>query len=182
MQHIVRSILSSYLATKVLPTAQDFAEIAELNTQTKEPTAVFVTLYRGGDIIASAGRIQPLHQVVGDELLDSTLLAIMDARAEHALQSSDDLKTTQIRVDLIPLSHRSVISRVSEIDAKKDGAIILSQNYMKAAILLPNITNIATNSDEIYFLLTKKAGLDPEAITSADYVLYRFESIKHSDF
>lgn len=182
MQHIVRALLSSYLTTKTLPTTQDFAEIGELNTQTKEPTAVFVTLYRGGEIIASAGRIQPLHPLIGDELLDSTLLAIMDARAEHTLTSADDLKTAQIRVDLIPLSHRSVISRVSEIDAKKDGAILLSQNYMKAAILLPNITNIATKSDEIYFLLTKKAGIDPDVITSADYVLYRFESIKHSDF
>lgn len=182
MQNIVRSIVSEYLSSKTLPTASQFGEIAELNAQTKEPTAVFVTLYRGGEIIASAGRIQPLHQTLGDELLDSTLLAIMDSRAEYALQNPDDLKTTQIRVDLIPLSHRQVISRVSDIDAKKDGAIILSQNYMKAAILLPNITNVATNSDEVYFILTKKAGLDPEKITTADYVLYRFESIKHSDF
>ena len=60
--------------------------------------------------------------------------------------------------------------------------MILSQNYLKAAILLPNITNIATTSDEVFFLLTKKAGLDPEKITTADYVLYKIESEKHSDF
>ena len=150
MHTIVREIIEKYLETKTLPALESIKGFQKELTWPTESSMIFVTLYHGGDIIASAGTIQPRHQ--------------------------------QIRVDVIPLSKRQVVARITDINPKIHGAMILSQNYLKAAILLPNITNIATTSDEVFFLLTKKAGLDPEKITTADYVLYKIESEKHSDF
>lgn len=182
MHTIVREIIEKYLESKTIPHFEDIKGFQKEIVWPIESSMVFVTLYHGGEIIASAGTIQPRHQDTREELLDSTLSALRDDRLANALSKPEDLKTTQIRVDIIPLSKRQVVARITDIDPKNHGAMILSQNYLKAAILLPNITNIATTSDEIFFLLTKKAGLDPEKITTADYVLYKIESDKYSDF
>ena len=182
MHTIVREIIEKYLETKTLPALESIKGFQKELTWPTESSMIFVTLYHGGDIIASAGTIQPRHQDPREELLESTLSAMRDDRLMNAISEIYDLKTTQIRVDVIPLSKRQVVARITDINPKIHGAMILSQNYLKAAILLPNITNIATTSDEVFFLLTKKAGLDPEKITTADYVLYKIESEKHSDF
>jgi hypothetical protein len=182
MHTIVREIIERYLETKILPTIENIKGFQKEIAWPTESSMIFVTLYHGGEIIASAGTIQPRHQDPREELLDSTLSALRDDRLMNAISEPDDLKTTQIRVDIIPLSKRQVVARITDIDPKNHGAMILSQNYLKAAILLPNITNIATTSDEIFFLLTKKAGLDAEKITTSDYTLYKIESEKYSDF
>jgi AMMECR1 domain-containing protein len=182
MQNIVREIIETYLSTHTVPKIENIASFQAHKSFPSEASMVFITLYRGGEIIASAGRMQPLHTNVQEELLDATLSALRDDRLTSSLTHIDDLKTTQIRLDIVPLSKRQVIANVQEIDVQKHGSILLSQNHMKSALLLPNITNIATTSEEIFYLLTKKAGLDPVLLTTADYTLYRFESDKYSDF
>ena len=78
MHTIVREIIEKYFETKTLPALENIKGFQKELTWPTESSMIFVTLYHGGDIIASAGTIQPRHQDPREELLESTLSAMRD--------------------------------------------------------------------------------------------------------
>lgn len=118
MNEIVRKILSVYLSEKRTVTPQELS--SDANQYVNMRDAVFVTLYHGGDIIASSGRIQCKRENTLQELIENTLLCLKDSRFSEKLQSPEELLTLKIRVDRFAPSDRRVLASIQDLDISKE--------------------------------------------------------------
>ena len=180
MNEIVRKILSVYLSEKRTVTPQELS--SDANQYVNMRDAVFVTLYHGGDIIASSGRIQCKRENTLQELIENTLLCLKDSRFSEKLQSPEELLTLKIRVDRFAPSDRRVLASIQDLNISKEWLIFLSQKYGAMSVLLPNIVNIASTPEQYLDLVIRKAELEPSVLTAWDYIIYGLKTIVTSDF
>lgn len=71
--------------------------------------AAFVTLYRGGKVIASSGRFMPKLPNAVLECLDNSLLALQDPRLANSPVSATDLNSIRIRIDILDPKARRML-------------------------------------------------------------------------
>lgn len=180
MHAIARKVIVSYLNEKKIPTLEELGMADHADTKTKSLS--FVTIYKDGAIVASSGRVHAKRENTLLELIDNTLACLSDTRMNNAIVTPGDIDKLKIRVDIIRNEDRRILQSYKDIDPKNEGYILLSQNLGKLSVLLPNITNIAGTTEELFDIVCKKAGLEPSKLTSADYVLYGIRSTTHSEF
>jgi hypothetical protein len=117
MYSIVRSALEVYLKEKRIVTHGDmpFDPTEYINSK----DAVFVTLYSGGKVIASSGRIACKKENTFYECVDNALLCLEDPRMS-ALTEVGDLEHIAIRTDRFTQANRRILGDISLLDPKKE--------------------------------------------------------------
>jgi len=180
LPEIVRHTLEVYLTEKRIPVFSDFHANAIQYTSTKE--SIFVTLFLAGKIIASSGRIQCKKENTLMETIDNTLLCLSDMRFTENLKNVKELEKIHIRVDHFTPDKRKIIKSPAELDIAQDGLIFLSQPLGKMSILLPKITNVTSNGEQLFDIACKKAGVDRKTLKAGDYILYSIRTTIESDF
>ncbi len=184
MNNIVRKVLETYLNEQKILSLEELWITNHEYTKTKDCS--FVTIYKNGKVIASSGRVNVRKPNTILELIENTLFCLKDPRFTENIKTPDEIKNVFFRVDIISSNQRQVINKISEIekevDIKKNWLILISQNLWKVSVILPNITNLISNSKDLFNLLCKKANLDPNTIKEEDYILYKIETTIFSDF
>lgn len=140
---------------------------------------MFVTLYLGGQVVASSGRVHAIQNHTISECIDNAILALKDPRASGI--NLANLEQVRIRVDVIQSTDRRLIANYTELDARNEGMILLSQNLVKLAVVLPKITTPDATAEDIFRILCKKADMSMSQ-DPTDYVLYAIRSVVYSDF
>lgn len=176
-QNLVRNTLQTYLQTGVIPALSDLGVAEHADVQTRH--LVFVTLYLDGTVVGSSGRVHALQKHTVSECIDNAILALKDVRA--GVITAANLENVRIRVDVIQSTDRRLIANFSELDARQEGMILLSQNLGKLAVVLPKIVTPDTSAEDIFKIVCLKAGI-PVTQDPADYVLYGVRSTSYSDF
>lgn len=181
MQKDVQHILSAYIREKQILSVGELAPETQTTLKDRKDS-VFVTLYQGGNVVASSGRIHTKAPSSAAELIENTLLCLQDSRLVEYVKSPDDLDLLKIRVDVLTAENRRVIADTKEADPRKHGLILIAQEAGKAGIILPNIAPLAATAEDLFFLVKRKAGFEGTEELSADtYVLYAFETERYGD-
>jgi AMMECR1 domain-containing protein len=155
MYSLVRKTLEIFLTEKRVITQSEFP--ADTISFLNQKDSVFITLYEGGRVIASSGRIQPKKENTLYECIDNTLLCLKDERFSFALQAPENLGRIKIRVDIFNKENRRVLSSIDALDSSREGMMILSQTYGKLAIVLPHMMHVGTDAKSLFSLVCKKA-------------------------
>ena len=174
-----RKILQTYVKERKILTAEELSIPTEVS-QSKQ--LVFVTLYYNGVVIASSGRVHAKRENTATELIENTLACLQDLRFAKALASPDELENVQIRVDTRAPENRKIVNDAKTLDIRKHGVLFISQNLGTISVVLPNMVSTATNGEDLFFVVCKKAGVDMATLKSEDYYLYGIESSVYSDF
>ena len=179
MHKIARRIIETYLKEKKILTVEELGLSWHEHETSKN--LVFVTLYKNGSIIASSGRIHLKKPNTLFELIENTLFCLRDPRFVVAVKNPDELTQVHIRVDMIRPEDRRILQKISDLDIKREGLILLSQTKNSIGVLLPSITNVASTPDEYFQIVCKKAGLISWDMKPEDMVLYAIASTIFSD-
>lgn len=179
---LAKYALEVYLKEKRILTLPELHLNEKVNLLLDTKDAIFVTLYTKGTVVASSGRIHPVKKNTVLELIDNALACLSDSRIANELDSLEDFSSVSIRVDHLAGNTRKVIGALTEIDPLKHGLIFLSQKFETAAVLLPKISTVATTAEDLFYLVVKKAGLEPVGLDEDDYILYTFETEVTTDF
>ncbi|MDD2516394.1 MAG: AMMECR1 domain-containing protein [Candidatus Gracilibacteria bacterium] len=181
MHTIAKRILETYIRDQKILTVPELDLDEEQKKYLETKDISFVTIFKNGKVVGSSGRIHIKRDNTILELIDNTLQTIKDERFSQEIKNVEDLGNITIRVDIISNIQRKVIKNLGQIDVKTDGLILISQDYEKAGIILPNISNIAITPDDLFYLICKKSGLDQDKIKETDYILYKINSTVYSD-
>jgi AMMECR1 domain-containing protein len=154
MHTLVRKTLETYLREQRVITLSDID--SSLLEHTKTKSAVFVTLYYQGKVIASSGRIQCKKENTLYECIDNTLMCLKDPRFTTEIQNPDTLGEIHIRVDIFSSQDRRVLQDISELDTRTEGIIFLSVNFGKLAVVLPGMVNLDSTPMNYLDLACKK--------------------------
>lgn len=107
MHEVVRKTLQIYLRERRVLGHSDFPQSAL--SYLNEKNAVFVTLYFGGKVIASQGRINCKKENTLYECVDLALACLTDPRFSENLKNPDLLDQINIRVDTFAPSSRRIL-------------------------------------------------------------------------
>ena len=135
MQTIARTILESFLFEKKTLTPADL----QVHQNLREKVPVFVTLSDGDTIVASSGRIYPVHETAAEELIENTILASKDPRFESYINNPEKARKLSYRVDIFHDDDRRLLHHPDELDTATEGIIVLCQKQQKVGIILPHI-------------------------------------------
>lgn len=180
MYTLVRKTLEIYLTEKRVPTLSDIP--AEITPFLSSKEAVFVTIFHEWKVIASSGRINCKKENSVYECIDNTLMCLKDPRFTLQVQDPALLSSLSIRVDRFLPSGRRVLASLGDLDPRKEWLILLSQNFGTLSVILPHMIHTDITAENLFRLACKKANLDPQKITPADYVLYGLTTTTESDF
>jgi AmmeMemoRadiSam system protein A len=135
----------------------------------KEQAGVFVSIQKNGRLRGCVGTILPTTQSVAHEIIQNAISAgLSDDRFEPV--AAEELPYLIYKVDV--LSSPEPISGPELLDVKRYGVIVTSGK--KRGLLLPNLDNVNTVSEQIT-IAREKAGIKE----SETCELARFEVIRH---
>lgn len=169
MQNLARIILESFLFEKKTLTP---AEVEKIQLLPKEKLPVFITVKDGDMIVASTGRIYPVHATLVEELIDNTILLISDARFHPYIDNPEKTRKLSYRVDVFHDTDRRILHHPDELQSETEGMILLCQKQGKVGIILPHMLSGSLGGEEIYHYLIKKINLDVTQLGKGDVILY----------
>ena len=154
MLDIVRQIIDFYLTNDKEPTLVDLKVDDE--TLLARRWSIFVTIFSKWNIRWSSWNIKEIEANIVVELIKSTIAAIKDDSRFPPLTLSE-AKGIKIRVDEI--TNKDILDNVSKIkklDPLKNGIIVITEDYSSLAVVLPNISPLLIEGEDLIGVLEKK--------------------------
>lgn len=182
MYNIAKKILESYIREQKILTIPELKLTEEEKKYLDKKDSCFVTVYKEWAVIWSSWRINIKRDNTILELIDNTLQTLKDERFVREVRNVWDLHDIKIRIDILPGNSRKVIKNLDTINTKNDWLILITQDYEKLWVILPNMTPLATNWEDLFHVVCKKAWVDKNTIKENEYILYKINTISFSDF
>ncbi len=131
----------------------------------KGKSGVFVCIKKGGELRGCIGTFQPTCDCIGAEVASN---AISAATRDPRFPPVTERELPELTYSVDVLSSPERITRLSELDPKKYGVIVVSG--FRRGLLLPDLEGVDT-VDEQLRSAKMKAGIHP----GEDVEIYRFE-------
>jgi hypothetical protein len=135
MHTLARHVLQTFLFEKKIPKPEDLEKIQSIP---KQKAPVFVTVSDAGTIVASSGRVYPLHDLY-EELIENTINLLSDPRFQEYKENPEKARKLEYRVDVFHDTDRRILHHPDEIDGKNEGMIVVCQKQKKVGIILPHM-------------------------------------------
>ncbi|MDP5039230.1 MAG: AMMECR1 domain-containing protein [Candidatus Gracilibacteria bacterium] len=146
MIDLAKKIINFYIENSKTPTLDDL----DIEVNDKKGS-IFVTLYKNGEVIGSAGNIVEIENSTNEELIKSCIGAIEDKRFKKI--DISDLNNIKIRIDEIIEKNLLKDKEITSLNPSDTGIIVIKKDYDDLAVLLPNISaNINVGKDFILVL------------------------------
>ena len=176
MIDIAQDVLKYYLTYQKAPATSDI-EIQD-ETLLEQSGTIFITLYKKGNIIGSAGNIKEIKASVIHEITENTISACNDER--FTKPKLDEIQDIQIRIDEI--SDRFVLGEweLNNIDPTTHGVIVLQKDYSKMAVILPNIDPKLITGEDMIPVISAKLG--QEKWSPSDSIIYKIDTKQTTNF
>lgn len=170
MIDIVQQIIQIRTLTQTPITKNDL-QITDTSLLEKK-WEVFVTFYKSGNIVWSAGNIVTLESDLVNELILSTLEALKNI-------PKNDYSQLQIRVDVLQKREVLKTKTLSDLNPTQVWVIAIKRSNDKLAVILPNISPNITSGVELKKALELKL---QENIVEENYILYEFTTQSFTSF
>ncbi|MFQ6015419.1 MAG: AmmeMemoRadiSam system protein A [Anaerolineae bacterium] len=147
----------------------------ELTPEMQGRAGAFVSLHKHGGLRGCIGTIEPTQENVALEIIRNAISsATRDPRFPPV--RPDELDDLEISVDV--LSEPELVHDLNQLDCKRYGVIVQSlQTPWKRGLLLPDLPNINSVEEQVYYTRVHKAGIvDPDEPVE----IYRFEVIRYT--
>ena len=152
VQALGRRAIDTYLRTRRL-----IEPPQPIPVELREPSAVFVTLRKDGELRGCVGSVRPTEATAAHELIRYAVAsAVRDPRFDPV--RLDEVGTLLIKVQLLDPPEQ--VSDISGLDPQTHGIIVRSGD--RQALLLPGIDGIETPEQQI-LAACEKAGIDRHA-------------------
>jgi AmmeMemoRadiSam system protein A len=156
---LAKQAIREYLDTgTVIPAA------AVLQGAFPQPSGVFVSLKKNGQLRGCVGTYQPTQPTVADEVIAN---AIASATRDPRFRPLRLMELNQIECSVDVLT-RPVPAAYGDLDPQRFGVLVVQGS--KRGLLLPALEGIQTAEQQIR-TAKEKAGI----MTDSEYVLYRFD-------
>mgnify|MGYP003533539520 FL=1 len=172
MQTLARNVLQTFLFEKKIPKPED---IEKIKTVPKQKVPVFITVTDWGIVVASSGRVYPLHDIY-EELVENTISLVQDPRFSSYKENPEKARKLEYRVDIFHDSDRRMLHHPDEIDGKNEGMIVVCQKQKKVGIILPHMLSETLSWEEIYHQVAHKINLDTHNLGKWDLILYAIKT------
>lgn len=141
-----------------------------------EKRGVFVTIYKkegiGKNLRGCIGTISPTKTNIAEEIIQNAIWTVSEDHRFSPVQE-EELSDLQYEVSLLHPAKK--ISSKSELDAKKFGVIVETEDGRKG-LLLPDIEDINYPEQQIA-IACQKAGISP----NEKFEIYKFIVEKHKE-
>lgn len=135
---------------------------------------VFVSLKEFGRLRGCIGTIEAAQESIAREIIENAVSAgVYDPRFYPVKE--EELKDIICSVDV--LSKAEPVKDRSELDVKRYG--VIASRGRKRGLLLPNLEGVDTVEEQISIAL-QKAGIEEAETTKRDFILERFEVVRHN--
>jgi len=133
---------------------------------------VFVSLHKNSELRGCIGTFEPVQDNIAQEIKQNALTAALNDPRFSPLKA-DELDDLEIKVDV--LTSPVPINNNSELDPKKYGILIKSEQTNESGLLLPDLSGVDTIDQQIK-ITCDKAGIDP---VNEKYIIYKFSVERH---
>jgi len=165
---LARKALETYILKNEILEVDDVKE--EIPDELlNESSGIFVSLKREGKTRGCMGTLPTEPNCIADDIIINSLNAAFNDPRFNPV-SMDELPLLEYHVDI--LSSPEIISSINELDIKKYGIIVSTEN--KKGLLLPNLNSITSTSQQLSIALSK-AGISP----NETYIMERFEVVRY---
>lgn len=144
---------------KIIPFSEN------LTPEMSEKAGVFVCLKKHGQLRGCIGTFMPTNECVG---IETIMNAIAAATKDYRFNPVEDHELDDLDYSVDVLSCPEKVSDISELDPKKYGVLVVSEN--KRGLLLPDLEGVDT-VDEQLRIAKLKAGILPNEPVE----IYKFE-------
>lgn len=165
---LAKKTIEEYLTNKTLPENKKLP--LELLNQR---SGCFVSIHEkeNNELRGCIGTISPVYKNLGGEIIANAIeAAFHDPRFSPVNKS--ELGNLKYSVDV--LKEPEKISSQKELEVKKYGVIVKSQDGLRTGLLLPNLDGVDNIETQIS-IAKEKAGILPDE----DVLLYRFTVERH---
>lgn len=162
---LVKQTIEDYIIRETLPQVKHLS-----SSLTIKSSGCFVSIHTlDKDLLRGCvGTIMPTHKSLGGEIIaNSVEAAFHDPRFQPI--TKDELDNLKYSVDV--LGKIEAIKSEEELNVKKYGVIVRSNDMIRSGLLLPNLDGIHDTTTQIQ-IAKEKAGIAPDE----DALLYRFTS------
>ena len=172
MLQIAQQSLNFMILNNTIPTKNDISVSNQELLQARG--SVFVTLYKNGKIVASAGNIKEIETDLVNEIIANTYQAY-----KEAIQANIVLENIQIRVDFV--SQRTLFQNksITQISPVSHGVIVIKKTQDKAWVILPNISTNLTSWNDLSKALSLKLS---ENFEEENYYVYEISTQTFTSF
>jgi len=175
MVELVKQIIKYYLENNKAPTIWELVVLDK--SLVKRKANLFVTIYKSGEVRGSAGNIKELEATALQELITNTIAALNDDRFEKLKLS--DLKDIQVRIDEITTRQVLDDGKILSLEPTKNWVIAIKKDREKMAVILPNISPLLLNWEDLEKSLWKKLN---EKFEDKNYDLFAITTKQETSF
>ena len=175
MVELVKQIIKYYLENNKAPTIWELVVLDKSLVERK--ANLFVTIYKSGEVRGSAGNIKELEATALQELIANTIAALNDDRFEKLKLS--DLKDIQVRIDEITTRQVLDDGKILSLEPTKNWVIAIKKDREKMAVILPNISPLLLNWEDLEKSLWKKLN---EKFEDKNYDLFAITTKQETSF
>lgn len=153
---------------------KSFLKPEKLDEKFKAKAGVFVSLKKQGQLRGCIGTFFPTQENIGQEIIKNAIAAAFGDPRFPAL-TKDELDKIEISVDILKEPQRAV--DLEELDPKKYGVIVKTEDQQKVGLLLPDLEGVTTPEEQVS-IACGKAGID---LSKEKIILYIFKVTRHDD-
>jgi hypothetical protein len=169
---LAKETIRQYLFTgKTIAPPEDLPD-EMLNRQ----AGIFICFKKKGELRGCIGTFMPVYENVAQEIINNTIAA---ATQDHRFLpvNKSELKDLKVTIDILSVPVRIEDEDINQLDPKKFGVLVKSEDGLRTGLLLPNLEGVDAVEDQIS-IACQKAGIDHY---SESFHVYKFTVERHEE-
>ncbi|MCX6746090.1 MAG: AmmeMemoRadiSam system protein A [Candidatus Parcubacteria bacterium] len=169
---LAKETIKHYLLTKKTIEVPEDLPAEMLNKR----AGVFICFKNKGELRGCIGTFLPVYENIADEIIQNTISA---ATRDHRFLPVhvSELKDLKITIDILAEPVRIEDEEINQLNAKKFGVVVKSEDGLRTGLLLPDLEGVDTVEDQIS-IASQKAGIDPLV---ENFHVYKFTVKRHEE-
>ena len=139
-------------------------------------TGVFICFKNKGELRGCIGTFFPVYENIADEIIQNTISAATSDPRFLAVQAHE-LGSLKITIDILSESVKIEDEDINQLDPKKFGVVVKSEDGYRTGLLLPDLEGVETFAQQVT-IACQKAGIDEY---SENFTVYKFTVERHEE-
>ncbi|MBD3359888.1 MAG: AmmeMemoRadiSam system protein A [Candidatus Buchananbacteria bacterium] len=169
---LAKQTIKQYLQTgKIIDVPEDTPkELVE------KRAGVFICFKNKGQLRGCIGTFLPTRLNLAQEIIQNTVSAATEDNRFLPIKA-DELDELKITIDILSEPEKIEDEDINQLDPKKFGVLVKSENGFKTGLLLPDLKDVNIVADQIS-IACQKAGIDPY---KDNFLVYKFTVERHEE-
>jgi AmmeMemoRadiSam system protein A len=169
---LAKQTIKQYLQTgKIIDVPEDTPkELVE------KRAGVFICFKNKGQLRGCIGTFLPTRLNLAQEIIQNTISAATEDNRFLPIEA-DELDELKVTIDVLSEPEKIADEDINQLDPKKFGILVKSEDGFKSGLLLPDLKDVKTVAEQIA-IACQKAGIDPY---EDNFSVYKFTVERHEE-